>query len=126
MAKNQRSNNPPQSQWNNNLQFCQHNWSKEDDAAFTTWLQNEAPTVEEVFEVLPLSGYKISVAYDDDSRCYKSSIICSAPKHPHNGFCFSSWDEDAIGAIFVSVFKLNVLYLGVRPPTSRGERGSRG
>lgn len=81
--------------------------------------------LERVLDAYLTEGYKFSIKYDHNNRCYQCSMTCDAVRHPNKGKCLISRSDSWLEAIGLCIYKTQVLAPnGVWP--ERSERSNWG
>lgn len=108
---NPSKGNPRGSSNNWEVQWVNHYWSEEDDAAYMEWLKSEAGEEWEMLNTLVDTGYKISFGVDNKASFRCTITMPSGLKHVHSGYGFSAFSTDVQDAFLIAVYKVVVIYV---------------
>lgn len=95
-----------------------NSWSKDmvnitltqsDKPKFDKWVKSSEFTVERFFLWLAEKGYKVSIKFNSERVAYSCSLIGTDEAVENTHSIMSSWSDDAIEAMAMSIYKAEVI-----------------
>lgn len=107
------------------IKFTETQFTTRDDEAFSAWYSTDNPYTTEAYLEMLMMGWKFSTSWKEDNGATLVSATMMDEKHSRYGYCVTSWADDPLEALFMTVFKLAVLYRD-RPIPEQSDRRRRG
>lgn len=92
--------------------------SEDDKEAFTSWQNRHLPDTEDVLTEFCKLGYRVTLKYDTNNRCFQSAITQQFDDHIHGGVIVTSRAGDAHTALWLGLYKVLELYWEAEFPTN--------
>lgn len=107
------------------IKYTSTQFNQRDDETFSEWYNSDNPYTAEAYLELLMMGWKFSTSWKEDSASTLVSATMVDEKHARYGYCVTSWADDPLEALFMTVFKLAVLYRD-RPIPEQSDKPRRG
>lgn len=99
--------------------------TESDSKDFAKWCEGQIEDLMLGVIHLVAGGWKMSLTWDDINDCFIASVTCKDEKNRNHNVCVSSRSDNAIEAMLMNVYKIDVLHKNEKMPT-RGNRDSWG
>jgi hypothetical protein len=101
---NSKSNSRNPKDWIN-YEFVQFTLNEAQKDQFREWYKEQGSSCFDDLKGLLASGYKVSLAGDDNNNCVIATLTCKEPTDPNYAYCLSSRATDAWEALAMCLFK---------------------
>jgi hypothetical protein len=93
--------------------------SKDEKAVAKSWVDMHIADCETYWVNLGVNGWKQSSTYDSENDCWIVSMTQRDETHMNYDVCVTSRADNPIEALMLTIYKVEVLYCGVKLPTER-------
>lgn len=102
--------------WQNDITFADVKLDKASKNTFDEWAVDLYSDVEKFIMSACQEGYAISLKFDEAHDAYRCSFTMSDRSHHNAGIVCTSHSDNPVEAILLGVYKIYVMYEGVRLP----------
>lgn len=111
-----RKTNNRQSSWGD-ITFASIRLSEENKHEFEVWATSIGDGAQQEIDQFVISGWKTSTKWDDNNDCFIVSATNENDKDRNYKICVSSRSDISIEAALLNIYKVEVLYRGLKLPT---------
>lgn len=121
MAPKRKRSQPNSSRGSNsNAIFADVRYTAEDQATFSTWLEKNGATFEEVLGVLIDDSYRVTLKYDYHNNCPAATITQQEEtKHKNSGIILIVRASTPVNAVMLAAWTIFEMYSNGPLPTSQ-------